>query len=135
MKKPTPPTSNQQSPQQIQNSGGEQASSIDVFSMPIQPASNFFDLIEQTDDVYIDDALIDSRHSGVSAASVPDGFAKTCVNCANYWALETLAPVKNTKEDGTPFTRKEEYCIFSDKLFTLSEREVYSCTRFTAKKS
>jgi hypothetical protein len=146
MKKPNPPFSSQQrqtpvaqAPQVIQQTYESQTlpspQAIDPFSLPIEPPSNFFDIINQeTEDIYIDDVVIEARDSSVAVAATPDGFQKKCVNCANYWGLETLAPVKNTRDDGTPFTRREEYCIFSDKLFALSEREVFTCTRFTAKK-
>jgi hypothetical protein len=140
MKKPTPPFSGQSNvvapKPQAQAQDLPSPKGIDPFSMPIEPPASFYEAIGQaSDNIYIDDAIIEARPSGAAVGAKPDSFKKLCTGCANYWSLETLAPVKNTKEDGTPFTRIEEYCIFSDKLFTLSEREVFTCTRFTARKS
>ena len=107
-----------------------------AFAQPLAPPSNFFELMDQHfDDVYIDDNIIEGQDMGAhDTHMVPEGFSKLCLNCKNYWNLTTLAPVKNVKPDGSPFHRIEEYCIFADKLFTLSERSVLSCTRFKAKK-
>lgn len=142
MKKPTPPFSGSNQIPAASNPTGlpfserPSAQSIDPFSMPVEPPSNFLDIISMEDnDIYLDDAIIEARDSSVGAANVHEGFQKKCIGCVNYWSLETLAPVKNTRTDGSPFTKREEYCIFSDKLFALSEREVFTCTRFTAKKA
>lgn len=152
MKKPTPPRDVisqrveqlqhidivQQAISKAQASEQQQSNASDpfAFSQPIAPPSNFLDLMEQHfDDVYIDDNIISGQDIGThDTHMVPEGFSKLCLYCKNYWNLTTLAPVKNVKPDGSPFHRIEEYCIFADKLFTLSERSVVSCTRFKAKK-
>lgn len=138
MKKPSPPSSPSspfsngftQVPTQEYQSPS-QANDFDV--PPVAPPENFYSLMAEADeDIYIDDHLIEARDASVGVHS-PDGFVKQCTSCQNYWCLDTLAPVKNLKPDGTPYLRREEYCIFTDKLFTLSERSVFSCTRFTPK--
>lgn len=130
-----------QATQNAQTSQKANASTLDMndpfaLSQPLPPPSNFFELMDQHfDDVYIDDNIIEGQDIGThDTHMVPEGFSKLCLNCKNYWNLTTLAPVKNVKPDGSPFHRIEEYCIFSDKLFTLSERSVVSCTRFKKKK-
>lgn len=157
MKKPTPPRdvisqrmdqlqnveivqqAISQATQQVQTSPNSNSSTHDplAYAPPLSPPSNFFELMEQHfDDVYIDDNIITGQDIGAhDSHMIPEGFSKLCMNCKNYWNLTTLAPVKNLRPDGTPFQRLEEYCIFSDKLFTLSERSVTSCTRFKEKKA
>lgn len=109
---------------------------IDVFSAPLSPPSNFMEILSQEfDDIYIDDHVIEARDMGAGTPAHAEGFEKTCTKCANYWRLETLAPVKNTKPDGSPFTKVEEHCIFGDKLFALSDRAVFNCTRFVPRKA
>ncbi len=139
MKKPMPPsaaTSLFPQPQAaLYSEQAPAAAQIDVFSAPLSPPENFMSIIEQEfEDIYIDDQVIEARDAGVGAVSTPDGFSKLCSKCSNYWRLETLAPVKNLKEDGSPYTKIEEHCIFSDKLFALSDRAVFNCTRFNPKK-
>lgn len=104
---------------------------IDLFSAPLSPPENFMNIIEQEfEDIYIDDHVIEARDVGAGQTATPDGFTKLCTKCSNYWRLETIAPVKNVKEDGSPYTKIEEHCIFADKLFALSDRAVFTCTRF-----
>jgi hypothetical protein len=136
MKKPMPPSAAKSlfpAAQELNKVQALPASQIDVFSAPLTPPDNFMDILSQEfDDIYIDDHVIEARDSG-AGTSLPDGmqeFQKLCNKCSNYWRLETLAPVKNLKPDGSPFTKIEEHCIFNDKLFALSDRAVFTCTRF-----
>ena len=138
MKKPTPPSSPSSvfpEPQGMQQNVPQQRSRLDNMQ-PIDPPSNLEYLLdEDQNQIYIDEYVIDRRDSGVGTTVEIDESLILCKRCVNYWNLQTLAPVKNVKPDGSHYTKKEEYCIFADKLFALSDRgAVLSCTRFTEKK-
>jgi len=135
VKKPTPPGSPVSpipSPHNLQT--GPNLLSVDQFA-PVAPPGNLDYLLdEEQNQLYLDGHLIEARDAGVGISIDFDDANKICLTCQNYWKIETMAPVKNLKPDGSPYTKREEYCIFSDKLFTLSDRgAVLSCTRFCQK--
>lgn len=136
MKKPTPPSSpSSLFPEPQGFSSVNTRSRLDNMQ-PISPPSNLENLLdEEQNQLYLDDYVIEHRDSGVGTTIEIEESKILCNRCVNYWKLHTLAPVKNLKPDGSHYTKKEEYCIFSDKLFTLSDRgAVLECTRFTEKK-
>jgi hypothetical protein len=55
-----------------------------------------------------------------------------CSDCANCWQIRTFAPVKNLREDGTPFEHREAYCLSLSPtaIVTLEQRYVFECNRF-----
>lgn len=123
MQRPKPPFGNTSD----QNSFNEPTS----FNVnPLPPPQSFFDQMqEQQQDLLIDENLIEKTDAG----STSSDHTRLCESCSCYWGLKNIAPVKNLRDDGTPFTQREDFCIFEDKLFALSERLVYSCTRYTKK--
>lgn len=126
MKKPQPPFGR---PEDISKDFNE-PSSMNI--PPIATPRSIADQLEdQQGDFLIDDNVIERSEPG---ASPFDAEAKRlCESCVFYWGLKNLAPVKNLKPDGTPFTQREDFCIFKDKLFSLSDRMVHTCTRYEKK--
>lgn len=123
MKKPTPPFGQTQDVNQFND-----PTSLNI--APISPPQSFLDQMEeQQTTLLIDDNLIEKTEAGYGSSD----HTRLCESCVYYWGIKNVAPVKNLKEDGTPFTQREDFCIFQDKLFALSERLVYSCTRYVKK--
>jgi len=127
MKRPQPPygASLAQPPQSFEDA----SSSLSIPAMPPHPT--FIEQLEEMQEsLLLDDAVIEKTSAG---AGFDAEQVRLCENCKNYWGIKNLAAVKNLKPDGSPFTQREDFCIFADKLFALSERMVYSCTRFEKK--
>lgn len=127
MKRPQPPYG--AIPSSVPKTFEEASSEL---SLPAMPPNALFiqQLEEQQQTLLIDDNVIEKTDASAGHSSEN---VRLCEKCKFYWGLKNIADVKNLKPDGTPFVQREDFCVFSDKLFALSERMVYSCTRFENK--
>lgn len=87
-----------------------------------------------TDDLIAEN---DVKVVGEPVFSTGSGLALTepiCTTCEHYWRMEITAPIKNLKEDGTPYKMKEDYCMATGfGLVSLAERAVITCTKHMEK--
>lgn len=104
MQKPTPPTIPLLSPL-------ESPVAIDELSPIIEP-------------------LEPPRHTISSSTTTP-----LCDSCSKCWVMKQEGSVRNKRADGTPFTKTERFCQLDGglHLFSLAERLVLECNRFTPK--